>query len=36
LLKVAMITLKKQEAEKMRGPMNFSTNHEIGFSGRGF
>lgn len=36
LLKVAMITLKKQGAEKMRGPMNFSTNHEIGFLVEGF
>jgi hypothetical protein len=31
LLKVAMITLKKEGMEAMRGPMNFSTNHEIGF-----
>ncbi len=31
LLKVAMITLKKEGMETMRGPMNFSTNHEIGF-----
>ncbi len=31
LLKVAMITLKKAGMERMRGPMNFSTNHECGF-----
>ena len=31
LLKVAMITLKKEGMEKMRGPTNFSTNQEIGF-----
>jgi hypothetical protein len=31
LLKVAMITLKKEGVEKMRGPANFSTNHEVGF-----
>jgi hypothetical protein len=36
LLKVAMITLKKEGMEKMRGPMNFSTNHEIGFLVEGF
>lgn len=36
LLKVAMITLKKEGLEKMRGPMNFSTNHEIGFLVEGF
>lgn len=36
LLKVAMITLKKEGMEKMRGPMNFSTNHEIGFLVDGF
>jgi GNAT superfamily N-acetyltransferase len=36
LLKVAMITLKKAGMEKMRGPMNFSTNHEIGFLVEGF
>lgn len=36
LLKVAMITLKKEGMEKMRGPMNFSTNHEIGFLIHGF
>jgi len=31
LLKVAMITLKKEGMEILRGPMNFSTNHECGF-----
>jgi hypothetical protein len=36
LLKVAMITLKKEGMEKMRGPMNFSTNHEIGFLVEGY
>lgn len=36
LLKVAMIHLKKEGAEKMRGPMNFSTNHECGFLVEGF
>lgn len=36
LLKVAMITLKKEGMERMRGPMNFSTNHEIGFLIEGF
>lgn len=36
LLKVAMITLKKDGAEKMRGPLNFSTNHECGFLVEGF
>ncbi len=36
LLKVAMITLKKEGMEKMRGPMNLSTNHEIGFLVEGF
>ena len=36
LLKVAMITLKREGAEKMRGPMNFSTNHECGFLVEGF
>ncbi len=30
MLKVAMITLKAKGMEVMRGPMNFSTNHEIG------
>jgi len=36
LLKVAMITLKKSGMERMRGPMNFSTNHECGFLVEGF
>ncbi|MFH1373635.1 MAG: N-acetyltransferase [bacterium] len=36
LLKVAMITLKKEGMEKMRGPMNFSTNHECGILVEGF
>ncbi len=36
LLKVAMITLKKAGMDKMRGPMNFSTNHECGFLLEGF
>lgn len=36
LLKVAMITLKKEGVEKMRGPLNFSTNHECGFLVEGF
>lgn len=30
LLKVAMIALKRAGMEAMRGPMNFSTNHEVG------
>ncbi len=36
LLKVAMITLKKEGMERMRGPANFSTNHEIGFLIEGY
>ncbi|MCX6828642.1 MAG: N-acetyltransferase, partial [candidate division Zixibacteria bacterium] len=36
LFKVAMITLKSEGMEKMRGPTNFSTNHEIGFLIEGF
>lgn len=36
LLKVAMITLKKAGMDKMRGPMNFSTNHDCGFLIDGF
>lgn len=36
LFKVAMIHLKKEGAEKMRGPVNFSTNHECGFLVEGF
>ena len=36
LLKVAMIELKKAGMERMRGPFNFSTNHEVGFLVDGF
>ena len=36
LLKVAMIRMKQAGMEKMRGPMNFSTNHEVGFLVEGF
>lgn len=36
LLKVAMITLKREGMEKMRGPLNFSTNHECGMLVDGF
>jgi hypothetical protein len=36
LFKVAMITLKAEGMERMRGPTNFSTNHEIGFLIEGF
>jgi GNAT superfamily N-acetyltransferase len=36
LLKVAMINLKKEGMEIMRGPMNFSTNHECAFLIEGF
>lgn len=36
LLKVAMITIKKADMNTMRGPMNFSTNHECGFLIEGF
>lgn len=36
LLKVAMIELKKSGMDRMRGPMNFSTNHECGFLVEGF
>lgn len=36
LFKVAMIVLKKEGMEKMRGPANFSTNHEVGFLIEGF
>ncbi|MBD3258230.1 N-acetyltransferase [candidate division GN15 bacterium] len=36
LLKVAMITLKKAGMDRMRGPMNFSTNHEVGFLVEGY
>ena len=36
LLKVAMITLKREGMEIMKGPLNFSTNHECGFLVEGF
>lgn len=36
LLKVAMIELKKAGMDRMRGPMNFTTNHECGFLVEGF
>ncbi|MEE8429075.1 MAG: hypothetical protein V3S33_06190 [Gammaproteobacteria bacterium] len=36
LLKVAMITLKSAGMERMRGPTNFTTNHECGFLVEGF
>lgn len=36
LLKTAMINLKQEGMEWMRGPMNFSTNHECGFLVKGF
>ncbi len=36
LLKVAMITLKKKGMEIMRGPINFSTNHDCGFLIEGY
>jgi GNAT superfamily N-acetyltransferase len=36
LLKVAMIELKKAGMDRMRGPMNFTTNHECGFLIDGF
>ena len=36
LLKVAMIELKKAGMDRMRGPMNFTTNHEAGFLIDGF
>lgn len=36
LLKVAMIELKKAGMDRMRGPMNFSSNHECGFLVEGF
>ncbi len=36
LLKVAMIYLKKAGMEVMRGPCNFSTNHEVGLLINGF
>lgn len=36
LLKVAMISLKQENMDRMRGPMNFSTNHECGFLVEGY
>ncbi len=36
LLKTAMIQLKREGMERMRGPANFSTNHECGFLVEGF
>jgi GNAT superfamily N-acetyltransferase len=36
LLKVAMIELKKAGMDRMRGPMNFTTNHECGFLVEGY
>jgi len=36
LLKVALITLKQEGMEKMRGPASFSLNHECGFLIEGF
>ncbi len=36
MLKVAMIELKRDGATTMRGPVNFSTNHECGFLVEGF
>lgn len=36
LLKVVMITLKREGMNLMMGPMNFSTNHECGFLVEGF
>ncbi len=36
LLKTAMIQLKRENMERMRGPMNFSSNHECGFLVEGF
>ncbi len=36
LLKVAMIELKREKMNKMRGPVSFSTNHECGFLVDGF
>jgi hypothetical protein len=36
LLKVAMITLKSEGVERMRGPASFSTNQEIGFLIEGY
>ncbi|MDH3891641.1 MAG: N-acetyltransferase [candidate division Zixibacteria bacterium] len=36
LLKTAMIELKREGMERMRGPVSFSTNHECGFLIEGF
>jgi len=36
LLKVAMIELTREGMQKMRGPLNFSSNHELGFLVEGF
>lgn len=36
MLKVAMIELKREGSNIMRGPTNFSTNHECGFLVEGF
>lgn len=36
LLKVSIITLKQEGMERMRGPMNFSTNYECGFLVEGY
>ena len=36
MLRVAMINLKKDGAEIMRGPVSYSTNHECGFLVDGF
>jgi GNAT superfamily N-acetyltransferase len=36
LLKVAMIALKSAGMDRLRGPMNFSTNHECGFLVEGY
>jgi GNAT superfamily N-acetyltransferase len=36
LLKTAMIELKREGMERMRGPTDFSTNHECGFLVEGF
>lgn len=36
LLKTAMIHLKREGMERMRGPASFSTNHECGFLIEGF
>jgi hypothetical protein len=36
LFKVAMITIKSEKMERMIGPTNFSTNHEVGMLIEGF